>query len=175
MQNKEETKSDLMGRFYEFQAEVKKLERKPEGLEQELSAKRGKLERLRAARASQLAMDETEKAKILAAEIKKLEAAIEPLEAKVAAFGPGGRRSVQTLVANAQDSELFNLALSIVNEAAETAPALENEIHKFLSFDLDLAKQEYLKTVDDFSDKVTRLWEICRAGLTAQKYLPEEL
>jgi cell division septum initiation protein DivIVA len=49
----------LTDRFNKFQAEVRKLEQKPQGLEQELSNKQHKLERLASARASQLALEET--------------------------------------------------------------------------------------------------------------------
>ena len=125
MDTVETTKADaLIDRFGQFQSEVKALQQKPQGLEQELSTKRGMLERLNAGRKSNLALEEVEKAEILEKQIKKLELEIEILEAKLAAFGPGGKKSSQALVANAPGSQLYELADGIVNEAAEIAPGL---------------------------------------------------
>jgi len=170
-----EIKETLIDRFNSFQAEVRKLQAKPQGLEQELSAKKGKLVRLKRARSSQLALDETEKAKVLAKEIEKLAEEVEVVEAKAAAFGPGGSQSAQKIVENAPDSDLYNQAMSIVQEAAEIAPGLEKELQYFVNWGAEEQKEKYLKVIEDFSEKLSELWEISFAGLTAQKYLPEDV
>ena len=148
MEPKEQEKT-LQERFSEFQSQVQALRQKPAGLEQELSVSKQKLERLRTARFSQLALDETAKAETLQTEILRLEPAVEILESKAAAFGPGGRESAQALVQNAPDSELYNLALSIVAEAAETAPDLEAELKEFLSYGAEKIKEEYLDKIEN--------------------------
>jgi hypothetical protein len=169
-----QTKEILIEKFNSFQSQVQALRQKPAGLEQELSVKRLKLERLRTARFSQLALEEVEKAKILAKEIDKLEPEIEILEAKISAFGPGGKESVQALVAAAPGSELFIMAESIVEAAAAVAPDLEKELQYFISWKSEELKQEYLSKIGDFSEQHAELWELSYSGITAGKYLPPE-
>lgn len=165
---------ELVDRFNEFQAKVRKLQTKPQGLEQELSVKRAKLDRLKAGRSAQLALDETGKAEVLAKQIKSLETEIETIEVKIAAFGLGGSKSAQSLVQNAPDSELYNMAKSIVEEAAEIAPGLEKELQHFVNLGADEEKEKYLKIIEGFSEKLHTLWDICRAGLYCQQFLPED-
>jgi len=167
--------TQLSDKFNDFQIEVGKLQSKPQDLERQLSEKQGKLSRLTVARSSQLALDETEKAKTLAKQIESLQEEIEILQAKIAAYGPGGQRSAQYLVANAGGSELFDLALSIVEKSADIAPDLETELQYFVSWGAEEEKQKYLDKIEDFSNKLAKLWEICRAGLYCQQFLPDEL
>ena len=84
METQEET---VIDRFNEFQQKARALQQKPENLQAELSQKAGKLARFKVARASQLALDETEKAEILAKKIEKLEEEVEIIQAKISAHG----------------------------------------------------------------------------------------
>ena len=165
----------LIDRFDEFQTKVRDLQQKPQNLQGELSVKSAKLERLKMARSSQLALDETEKAKVLAKEIEKLQEEVDTIEAKISAHGPGGRDSAQALVANAPGSDLYNLAVSIVEQAAEIAPPLEKELKYFIDWGAGEEKRKYLDKISEFANKLAELWGILEAGLTAQKYLPEHL
>jgi len=167
--------TQLSDKFNDFQIEVGKLQSKPQDLERQLSANQGKLARLKVARSSQLALDETEKAKTLAKQIESLQEEIEILQAKIAAYGPGGQRSAQYLVANAGGSELFDLALSIVEKSADIAPDLETELQYFVSWGAEGEKQKYLDKIEDLSNKLAKLGATCRAGLYCQQFLPDEL
>ena len=178
METQEQTKIEevsLQDKFAEFQAEVRKLRQKPAGLEEELSVKQSKLARLKTGRAANLAQDEMKKADTLLREIKKLEPEIEILEAKLQALSPGGRESVQSLVAAAPGSPLYDMALDIVAEVAETAPDLEKELQYFVSWGAEELKQEYLEKIADFMERLSELWEISFAGLTCQQYISEHL
>jgi hypothetical protein len=166
---------DIQDKFEQFQTGAQDLVRKPQSVAIELSTLQGKLSRLKAGRSARLAQDETEKADVLLGEIQKLEPQIEILEAKQAAFGNGGKESVQNLVAAAPGSPLYDLAVDIVAEAAETAPGLEKELQYFIKWGAKEETQKYLEKIQDFSTKLHELWEIAYAGLTAQKYLPEDL
>ena len=95
-----EEKVSLEDKFAEFELQIKDLRQKPAGLESQLSDLQGKLSRLKAGRAANLAQDEMKKAETLAVEIKKLEPEIEVIEAKLQALGPGGKESVQALIQN---------------------------------------------------------------------------
>ena len=114
----EETLED---RFARFRTEVKKLNRKPEGLQKQLDLKLEKLERLRTARLANLALGETEKAETLNNQLEPLAEEVEVLAAQISAFG----QSAQTIISNAPGSELFDLAAGIVDEAADICPQLE--------------------------------------------------
>ena len=178
METQEQTKVEkvsLEDKFAEFQAEVRKLRQKPQGLESQLSDLQGKLSRLKAGRAANLALDETKKAEILVNQIKEIEPKIEVLEAKAAAFSSGGSASPQAIVQNAPDSELYNLALSIVAEASELAPGLEKELQHFVNWGFEEEKQKYIAKIADFMERLSELWEISFAGLTCQQYISEDL
>jgi hypothetical protein len=176
MEAAETTKIEaLIERFDQFQADVKALQQKPAGLSQELSVKRGKLERLKAGRISNLAQEELGKAEILEKQIMQLEPEIEILEAKISAFGPGGKNSAQAIVASTPDSKLFKEAASIAQQASEIVPTLEGELKEFMSFGVDAERERYLKVIEDFSEKLLALWQISRAGIFCGTYLPEEL
>jgi DNA repair exonuclease SbcCD ATPase subunit len=175
METQEETKGTLQDKFAEFQSEVQKLRQKPAGLESQLSDLQGKLSRLKTGRAANLAQDEMKKSEILAEQIKKLEPKIEVIEAKLQALGPGGKESVQALVAAAPGSPLYDLALDIVAQAAETCPDLEAELREFVNYGAEELKRQYLDKIGAFSERLSALWQIAFAGLTAQQYLPEDL
>lgn len=170
-----EEEETLVEKFARFQAEVHKLQQKPDALEKELTTQRAKLERMKVGRAGQLAQDQTQKAEVLLKEIQKLEPEIEVLEAKLSALGPGGRESAQSLVADSPGSPLFDLACQIVEEVAALAPDLEDKLQIFLHHGLDDKKLEYLAAIESFANGLHKLWQIALAGLTAQKYLPNDL
>ena len=96
---------------------------------------------------------------------------VEVLAAQISAFG----QSAQTIISNAPGSELFDLAAGIVDEAADVCPGLEAELKKFVNWTAEELKQEYLEKIGAFSERLAELWGINFAGLTAQKYLPEDL
>lgn len=169
-----EEKVSLEDKFAEFELQIKDLRQKPAGLESQLSDLQGKLSRLKAGRAANLAQDEMKKAETLAVEIKKLEPEIEVIEAKLQALGPGGKESVQALIQNSPGSKLFELAQSIVEEVAEIAPGLEEKLQYFCSWGIAEEKEKYLKIIEDFSEKLSVLYDILRAGLLCQQFLPAE-
>jgi DNA repair exonuclease SbcCD ATPase subunit len=170
-----QTKDTLIEKFNSFQSQVQALRQKPAGLEQELSVKQAKLARLKAGRAANLAQDEMKKAETLEGEIKKLEPEIEIIELKLQALGPGGKESAQRLVAAAPGSPLFDMAVDIVADSADVCPGLEAELKEFVNYGAEELKRQYLDKIGAFSEKLSKLWSIAFAGLTAQQYISEDL
>ena len=44
-----------------------------------------------------------------------------------------------------------------------------------MKWGLDELKQEYFDKIEDFSNKLAELWEVSRAGLFCQQFLPDDL
>jgi hypothetical protein len=165
-----EKNEELIEKINAFESEVRALRKKPQGFGQELSAKRRKLERLMSGHETNLVLNKVKDAEILAKEIKKVETEIKTLEFEQNTFGDQAEVAIGD-----PDSRLFNDAASIVAEAHAQIVPLERELKKFINGDLDHEKERYLKAISDFSEKLRLLWDLTRAGLVAQKFLPKEL